>query len=270
MSGLTLRLKAPATERLTLAGIIPSKLSALSSHEIAGLNVGIEKGGVSLGDAFEISGTVGDTLTIEGATPELDFIGTGLDSGTIRVIGNVGMYAARKMSGGKLEIRGNAGDFLASGSTGGLIHVAGNAGNNLGGFMPGDRFGMLGGTAVVEGNVGARAGEKMRRGTLIVRGKTGHGTGTRMIGGTIWAEGGIGPEPGLMMRRGTLIGPSVESLLPTFVDCGKHDLVIIRVIARYLKSLLGDLAPKPMPLFVQKIGGDTATIGRGEILLPAA
>ncbi len=115
MSGLTLRLKAPATERLTLAGVIPSKLSGLSSHEIANLNVGIEKGGVALGDAFEISGSPGDTITIEGATPELDFIGAGLDSGTIRVVGSAGTYAARKMSGGKLEIRGHAGDFLSSG-----------------------------------------------------------------------------------------------------------------------------------------------------------
>jgi formylmethanofuran dehydrogenase subunit C len=128
---------------------------------------------------------------------------------------------------------------------------------------------MLGGTTVIAGNIGARAGEKMRRGTIIVKGKTGEGAGTRMIGGTIWAEGGIGPLPGFMMRRGTLIGPSVESLLPTFVDCGKHDLVIVRVMSRYLKGALGDLAPKPMPLFVRKIGGDMATIGRGEILLPA-
>jgi formylmethanofuran dehydrogenase subunit C len=128
---------------------------------------------------------------------------------------------------------------------------------------------MLGGTAVIGGNIGARAGEKMRRGTIIVKGKTGEGAGTRMIGGTIWAEGGIGPLPGFMMRRGTLIGPSVESLLPTFVDCGKHDLVIVRVMSRYLKGALGTLAPAPMPLFVRKIGGDMATIGRGEILLPA-
>ena len=150
-----------------------------------------------------------------------------------------------------------------------MIHVSGNAGDNVGGFIPGDRFGMLGGIAVVDGNIGARAGEKMRRGTIIVRGKTGEGAGTRMIGGTIWAEGGIGPAPGLMMRRGTLIGPSVDSLLPTFVDCGKHDLVIVRIMSRYLKTALGDLAPKPMPLFVRKFGGDTAAIGRGEILLPA-
>ncbi|MBS0232058.1 MAG: formylmethanofuran dehydrogenase subunit C [Proteobacteria bacterium] len=269
MSGLTLRFKAPATERITLAGITPSKLSALSSHEIANITVGIEKDGIALGDAFDISGSSGESLTIEGATPEIDFIGGDLDGGTMRVIGNVGSYAARKMSGGKLEIRGNVGDFLASGTTGGMIHVSGNVGDNLGGVVTGERFGMLGGTAVIEGNVGTRAGDKMRRGTVVVRGKTGPGTGSRMIGGTIWAEGGFGPEPGLMMRRGTLIGPSVDSLLPTFVDCGKHDLVIIRVIARYLKTTLGDLAPKPMPLFVQKIGGDTATIGRGEIILPA-
>lgn len=270
MSGLTLRLKAPATERMTLMDITPSKLAALSSHKIAQLNVGIEKGGLALGDAFEISGTPSDVLTIEGATPELDFVGFGLDGGTIRVIGDVGHYAGRKMTGGKLEIRGNAGSLLASGATGGMIHVQGNAGDNLGGIVPGDRFGLLGGITVVEGNVGARAGEKMRRGTVVVRGKTGVGTGTRMIGGTIWAEGGIGPEPGLMMRRGTLIGPTVDSLLPTFVDTGKHDLVIVRVLSRYLNAVLGQLAPKPMPLFVQKIGGDTATIGRGEILLPAA
>jgi formylmethanofuran dehydrogenase subunit C len=269
MSGLTLRLKAPATERINLSEITPAKLATLSSHEIARLNVGIDKGGLALGDAFEISGSPSETLTIEGSGASLDFVGDGLDSGTIRVIGNVGAYAGRKMSRGKLEIRGNADNFLASGMTGGFIHVSGNAADNVGGFMPGDRFGMQGGMLVVEGNIGARAGEKMRRGTVIVRGKTGEGAGTRMIGGTIWAEGGIGPAPGLMMRRGTLIGPSVERLLPTFVDCGKHDLVIMRILARYLKGVLGDLAPKPMPLFVRKIGGDMATIGRGEILLPA-
>ena len=269
MSGLTLRFKAPATERITLAGITPSKLSTMSSHEIGKLNVGIEKGGIHLGDAFDIAGEAGETLTIEGAASTVDFVGAGLDNGTIRVVGDIGSFAARSMTGGKLEIRGNVGDFLASGSTGGVIHVTGNVGNNLAGVATGERFGMLGGTVVVEGDIGARAGDKMRRGTVVVKGKTGPGAGTRMIGGTIWAEGGFGPEPGLMMRRGTLIGPSVETLLPTFVDCGKHDLVILRVIARYLKEALGSLAPKPMPLFVQKIGGDTATIGRGEILLPA-
>ena len=67
MSGLTLRLKAPATERINLSEITPAKLAALSSHAMARLNVGFDKGGLALGDAFDISGNAGDTLTIEGS-----------------------------------------------------------------------------------------------------------------------------------------------------------------------------------------------------------
>ncbi len=73
MSGLTLRLKAPATERINLSDITPAKLAALSSHDIARLNVGFDKGGLALGDAFDISGDAGDTLTIEGSGAALDF-----------------------------------------------------------------------------------------------------------------------------------------------------------------------------------------------------
>ncbi len=274
MSGLTFRLKAPASERLDISSLSPAKLAKLSGHEIASIKVGMSKHALSVGDAFDISGTAGDTLTIEGpgdvSGAALDFAGAGLDSGTLLIVGHVGSQAARKMTGGTLEIRGNAGNSLASGMSGGFIHVSGSAGDNIGGVLPGDRFGMSGGTIVIEGNIGARAGDKMRRGTIIIRGKTGEGSGTRMMGGTIWAEGGFGPLPGLMMRRGTLIGSKVDRLLPTFVDCGNHDLVIVQILSRHLKATLGDLAPKPMPLFVQKIAGDMATIGKGEILLPAA
>ena len=178
MSGLTLRLKAPATERINLSEITPAKLAALSSYAMARLNVGFDKGGLALGDAFDISGDAGDTLTIEGSGAALDFAGSGLDSGTIRIVGNAGAYAGRKMSGGKLEIRGNAGNFLASRATGGMIHVSGNAGDNLGGIIPGGtRFGMHGGIAVVEGNVGVSC-RKNAHGRVIVRGKTGEGAGT--------------------------------------------------------------------------------------------
>ena len=244
MSGLTLRLKAAAGERLDLSGITPAKLSKLSAQEIARLPVGMTKGTVTLADAFEISGSPGDTITIDGAGAALDFAGAGMCSGTLRVNGNAGTYAGRKMTGGMLEINGNAGNYLAAGLTGGQVHVRGNAGDNLGGVLPGERFGMAGGTVVVSGNIGARAGDKMRRGTIIVKGKTGANTGTRMVGGTIWAEGGLGPDPGFMMRRGTLIAPQVERLLPTFVDCGLHDLLIVRILSRHLGQQLGSLAPK--------------------------
>jgi formylmethanofuran dehydrogenase subunit C len=270
MSGLTFRLKAAPGERLNVAALTPGKIANLARHEIAALPVGSSKLNLTAGDVFEISGAPGDVVTITSGAATLDFAGAELDGGTLIIDGDAGAYAGRKMSGGRLEIRGKAGNYLASGQTGGQIHVAGSAGDNLGGVIPGDRFGMVGGMVVVGGDIGARAGDKMRRGTVIVKGKTAEGAGTRMIGGTIWAEGGFGPAPGYMMRRGTLIGPKVERLLPTFVDCGRHDLLMVRVLAKYLKETLGDQAPKAMPLFVQKIAGDMATIGKGEILLPAA
>ncbi|MEQ1715015.1 MAG: formylmethanofuran dehydrogenase subunit C [Hyphomicrobium sp.] len=274
MSGITLRLKAVPAQRLDLSGFIPAKLAKLSNAEIARLPVSTgSRHAATAGDVFDISGSAGDTLTIDGSTTvlgaALDFVGAGLCSGTLRVNGNVGSYAGRKMSGGTLEINGNAGSYLASGMTGGLIHVTGNAGDSLGAVLSGERFGMAGGTVVVSGNIGARAGDKMRRGTIVVKGTTGAQTGTRMVGGTIWAEGGLGPDPGFMMRRGTLIAPKVERLLPTFVDCGCHDLLITRILSRHLNKELGALAPAALPVMVRKIGGDMATIGKGEILLPA-
>jgi formylmethanofuran dehydrogenase subunit C len=267
MSGLILRLKSGVTERLDISSMTPGKLAKLSAHDISNIKVGSSRAELKAGDAFDISGTPGEMITIEGSGAALDFAGAGLCGGTVRIDGPVGAYAGRKMTGGKLEIASSAGNYLAAGMTGGLIVVQGSAGDNIGGVLPGERFGMAGGTVVVAGSIGARAGDKMRRGTILVRGKTGTGTGTRMMGGTIWAEGGLGPDPGFMMRRGTLIGPSVERLLPTFADCGLHDLLILRILSRYLRDTLGPLAPGALPAKVRKIAGDMATIGKGEILL---
>jgi formylmethanofuran dehydrogenase subunit C len=272
MSGLTLTLRSKPGERLNLGALTPGKLAAMSSYDVSNLNLASGKTAIKLGDAFSVSGALSaDTprIAIQTGGAIVDFAGMGLDGGEIIIEGDGAAYAGRGMKGGKLTIKGNTGSYLGAAMSGGTIHVAGNAGDMLGSVLPGDRFGMTGGTIVVGGDIGARAGDKMRRGTVVVKGKTGPGTGTRMIGGTVWAEGGLGPNPGFMMRRGTLIAPTVASLLPTFSDCGRHDLLIVRILSRHLKTTLGDLAPRAMPLFVQKIAGDMATIGRGEILLPA-
>jgi formylmethanofuran dehydrogenase subunit C len=58
-------------------------------------------------------------------------------------------------------------------------------------------------------------------------------------------------------------------LLPTFADCGKHDLVILRILSRYMADTLGTLAPRPLPPVVRRLAGDMAAIGKGEILLTA-
>lgn len=269
MSGLTFRLNAAPDERLDLSSLTPGKLAKMSAADISKLVVGTTKSQLKVGDLFSVSGSASDTVTLSGATGRLDFVGTKLDGGKLIVEGDVGICAGRQMKGGSLEIRGDAGAFLASGLSGGVVSVKGSAGSNVGGQWPGDALGMVGGTVAIEGDAGDRVGDRMRRGTIIVRGRCGAEAGSRMIGGTIWAERGFGPAPGMLLRRGTLIGPSVEKMLPTFADAGRHDLVVLRILSRYLKATLGPLAPHPISGAVHKFAGDLATIGKGEILLTA-
>lgn len=269
MSTLSFNLRAAPTQVLDLSALIPSKLASLSLGDIARIPLGEGEDAPRAGDVFDIAGAPGDAIVISGGSPFLDYVGAGLDGGTITTGGPVGAYAGRGMKGGKLTIGGDAGAYLASTAKGGVIHVKGSAGDFLGGTRPGDRFGMLGGTVLVDGSVGQRAGERMRRGVVVARGKFGPAAGSRMVGGTLWTETGFGPRPGPLLRRGTLIGPSVDEVLPTFADCGRIDPVILSIISRYIAETLGPLAPKALPGMVRKLAGDRATIGKGEILLTA-
>jgi formylmethanofuran dehydrogenase subunit C len=269
MSALSFTLRAPLHGAVDLSGLTPATLAGLSAGEIARIALGDGPEAPHAGDIFDIAGTPGETIAIRGSSPFLDSIGTRLDAGSIVVEGSVGNYAGRLMKGGRLEILGDAGAYLGSGATGGLIHVQGSAGDFLGGARSGDKFGLLGGTVVVDGNVGERAGERMRRGIIVARGAFGPAAGSRMVGGTLWTETGFGPRPGTLLRRGTLIGPKADELLPTFSDCGRHDLVVLRILNRHVAETLGPLAPKPLPGLVRKLAGDLATIGKGEILLTA-
>lgn len=269
MSGLTFRLNSTPHERLDLSKLTPNGLSSLPLASVLKLAVGTSKSALTVGDLFAVSGRPGDTVTIQGGSSRLDFVGAELEHGTLIVEGDVGTGAGRKMRGGRLEIRGDAGALLASGISGGLVLVKGSAGGHVGGLSPGDKFGMTGGLIVIEGHAGDRVGDRMRRGTVLIRGRCGAFAGSRMVGGTVWTELGFGANPGLLLRRGTLIGPAVEQMLPTFADSGKHDLVVLRVLSRYMKATLGPLAPRPLSGVVRKYAGDLATIGKGEILITA-
>lgn len=266
MSALRLRLTTPPRGRLDLSGVTPAACAGLSGYEIAQLSVG---DGQKVGDHFEISGEAGDTLVLEGTTSLCDGIGAGMKSGTLVVEGDAGPYAARFMKGGRLDIKGVASSYLAAGLSGGLVTVAGSAGDYVGALLPGEKFGMTGGTVHIGGNAGERIGDRMRRGTIVVKGTTGAASGSRMVGGTIWTEGGFGAGPGPLMRRGTLIGPSVSHMLSTFADCGRHDMVFLRLMSRHIAEVLGPLAPAALPPMVRRYAGDLATIGKGEILLTA-
>jgi formylmethanofuran dehydrogenase subunit C len=269
MSGLTFRLTAAPRERLNLAQLTPKRLSSTPLAEILKLNIGSTKSVLTVGEVFAVSGKPGDTVRIESGSARLDFVGAELDHGAIIVDGDVGVGAGRNMRGGRLDIRGDTGALLGSGISGGEIFVKGSAGAQAGGLSPGDKFGMTGGLIVIEGHAGDRTGDRMRRGTIFIRGKCGAFAGSRMVGGTIWSELGFGADPGLLLRRGTLIGPTVDRMLPTFADAGRHDLVILRILSRYMTAALGPLAPRPLSGSVRKYAGDLATVGKGEILLTA-
>jgi len=265
MSGFTLTLKSKSDVRLDMSGLTPGALAHSTSADVERMPVGP---GLTVGDAFQVSGSAGDHLTISGSTPHLDMVGARLDGGNLLVEGDVGAFAAANMKAGRLEIRGSAGTGLGSAMRGGVVHVTGSAGDLAGGVRHGERYGMQGGTIVVEGDIGHRAGDRMRRGTIVARGSFGRWAGTRMMGGTLWTTRGFGDEPGIQMRRGTLIGQSTGRLLPTFRDGGVHDLVILRILSRDLCARLGPLAPPPLPKAMRKFSGDLSIFGKGELLLP--
>ncbi len=267
MAELILRLKATPDQRLDLKSLTPSRLAGLTVPEIERLPIATTRTQVTVGDVFTVSGALGGGIRFDGGSDRFDFIGAELAGGTIHVDGDVGAYAGRRMLAGALSVSGNAGAHLASAMDGGVITIAGTAGDCLGAPRRGERFGMTGGTVAVQGSIGERTGDRMRRGTIITHETCGAFAASRMMGGTIWAVGGFGDYPGALMRRGTLIAPHVTKMLSTFNDCGVHDLVVLQLMEKHFKDTLGSLAPAPTSGPPKKLSGDTATVGKGELLL---
>jgi formylmethanofuran dehydrogenase subunit C len=126
--------------------------------------------------------------------------------------------------------------------------------------------GLNGATLVIMGDAGDRVGDAMRRGLILVRGEAGHFAGSGMISGTIVAQD-LGDHPGYGMRRGTILAGRCGAILPTFVDTGEHQLVMLRLLRRALEAIEPGLASM-VPERARRLSGDMATIGKGELLLP--
>ncbi|MGE7414174.1 formylmethanofuran dehydrogenase subunit C [Methylobacterium tarhaniae] len=259
MSTLTLR---QAPERLDLAGLTPAALAGLSEAEAARLGVGTGRRGLTLGDCFTIALDGSDELRIVGATDRLDRVGAGLSRGRIVVEGDVGQRLGAGMTGGTLTVSGSAGPFAGTAAKGGTIRIAGDAAESAGGAVHGAEVGLDGATLVIGGRAAERLGDRMRGGLILAKAAGAH-TGSRMIAGTIVAEE-IGDHPGYGMRRGTLVAARHGALLPTFVETGRQDLVVLKLLATSLK----DLAPEAAALLrapMRRYGGDLATLGKGEL-----
>jgi len=268
VSPLTFSLRGAPDQRLDLSPLISQNLAGKTIPEIERIELGTTHIRVTVGDVFHVRDGDPETIVVEGGSERFDRVGMGMSSGSIHVEGPVGVQAGRLMSGGRLTIRGNAGPFAGSGMKGGTLDIEGGAGERLGGPLSGETIGMSGGVLHVRGNAGSRAGDRLRRGFILIEGSAGAYAGSRMIAGTLAIGGEAGDLPGYLMGRGSiLLGWGASLFSPSFGDCGEHDLVAARLLAKHIgqvSATLGDLFRRPL----RRLAGDLAALGKGEILLP--
>lgn len=265
MTRLTLKDEMPL--RLSVKELTPERLARLSPAEIERLPVAMGNRPSCVGDWFRVAASADAALEFDGPCARIDHIGADMRAGSVIVHGDAGAYLALGMCGGTITVRGSAAFGAATALRGGAVRIGGSAGDGLGGALPGEDGGMRDGIVVVAGNAGAGAGARLKRGLLAVCGATGAGCGAGMIAGTIVVGGGVGAHAGAAMRRGTIVALSgIERVGPGFVDCGVHDLVFLRLLARQLEGLgLTELAHRIGPL--RRCLGDAAIAGKGELLI---
>jgi len=264
---LIFTLRERPDQRLDLSPLVPHRLAGKQAAEIERIELQTTRVTVAVGDVFRLRMGEPSGVRIEGACDRLDRIGEALSGGEIEVVGDAGAQAGRLMSGGSLTIRGNAGPWAGSAMTGGKIEILRAAGDHLGAPFGGETVGMRGGVIVVRGGAGARAGDRMRRGTIVVEGPCGAYAASRMIAGTLVLLQDAGPLPGYLMKRGTIVlGAGCERMSPTFIDCGTHDLVAMRLLADFVAAYsrrAGAILGRPL----RRYAGDMAVLGKGEIFV---
>ncbi|WP_026608549.1 formylmethanofuran dehydrogenase subunit C [Methylocapsa acidiphila] len=268
MKPLVLALEQEPDQRLDLSPLSPHRLDGKSAKEIAEIEVQTTREKVTVGDLFRIRPGDAQTIVFEGGSTRLDNVGLGLKGGEIIVEGDVGKCVGRSMSGGNLVVAGDAGPYAGSALSGGRLEIGGNAGDFLGGPLEGELEGVTGGLLIVRGDAGARAGDRLRRGTLVIEGSAGDYPGSRMIAGTLVVLGATGVLPGYLMRRGTIALANPPELAPTFLDCGAHELAFASLSSRLLKPESRGAA-KLFSSLLHRFAGDSAALGKGEILFPA-
>ena len=267
MRALTFALRNPPDQRLDLSQLVPHLVAGKTAAEIERVELQTTRHRIRVGDVFRLRMGDAGQIRLEGASERFDHVGQSMTGGEVLVDGNVGVQAGRLMAGGRLVVRGNTGPWAASGMKGGVIEILGATDAYLGGPLTGEIAGMRGGVVVVRGHAGERAGDRMRRGTIIIEGGAGAYAGGRMIAGTLIVGKKAGPLPGYLMKRGSIVlGDGCAAMSPTFVDCGFHELLAMRLCARFVQpysSRIVSLLRRPL----HRLIGDMAVLGRGEIFV---
>lgn len=159
-------------------------------------------------------------VVIKGDTARIKRVGEYMDTGTIRIEGDIGMHCGNFMSGGTIEILGNADGWLGREMRGGTILCHGNAGDYCASGYRGEKTGMRGGRVEVYGSAGDYCAEYLTGGEVHIHGSCGDMAGVEMKGGQL-VIGGEATRPCGNMKDGScMIFGAVHAMLPTFEKAG--------------------------------------------------
>jgi formylmethanofuran dehydrogenase subunit C len=253
---------------IDVAQISPQIVRGLRHDEVGGLEILRGSRTEHLGNLFEISGTAdADGIHWTGDLANVHSIAATMTDGRVTIRGTAGRHVAAQMSGGTVTVEGDVGDHVAAELAGGIVRVHGNAADWAGGGYDSERYGMRGGTLIIDGSTGHHTGRRMRRGLIFVGKSCGSCLGENMLAGTIVVGGQVGADPGIGMRRGSLLFYQQAQLPLSFAAACTVKPIAVRLLVRRL----AELGLQPLPLGdrpLQLFNGDLVAGGRGEVFMP--
>jgi len=181
-------------------------------------------------------------LVLRGDLNRFDNLCSGTRTGLTIVFGDVGQDFAQTQIGGAIYVEGSVGERAFSDKRDGLSIIGGDVADRFGAPLPGKLQGISGGDSIILGNLGNRACERMRRGTICVAGDIGAHLAHQWIAGTILALRNVGPHWGAQMRRGSLIlcenptAPPAATLSPR----RPLELSFLPILWKHLRNLLSE------------------------------
>lgn len=272
---LYLKWRGGATVPVEVEGATPDRLIGQSADEVARFAIFEGKRPTVLGEFFDITGDLDDqTMVWQGDLRGVHWVGAKMESGSIRVEGDVGRHLGSEMKAGTIHVTGSASDWVGGELRGGEITVEGDAGHLIGAAYRGSARGMTGGTIVIHGRAGNEIGHTLRRGLIAIGGDTGDLAGFNMLAGTIFLFGETGIRHGAGMHRGTIAFFGAQPvLLPTFRHACRYQPLAINMITRNLlakgfpASEQVHMANANANASFDLYNGDMIEGGRGEILV---
>lgn len=245
---IRLSLRQPVTEPLDARNLFAGDWASLNPVDLLTRHLETGDGQLAAGELLTASGTPDGMATLEGDFSRFNWLGAGLQRGTLEVHGQVGDYAGAGMSGGAVVVAGDAGSFAGSAEAG-------------------RKRGMTGGEIIIRGSAGENTGTAMRRGLIAVGGTTGAFAGYTMLAGTILAFGPFGSDAGLLSKRGTLVSLGGIRTGPTYRRACTLAPDWLRMVLVRLRDTFGmPVTPAQLDGQYDRFSGDFAELGRGEIL----